>query len=350
MSDSFAWSIPLGRIGGVSVRLHLALTVFVLGELLQAALTPGFPVASRAAWLALLLLVLVVHEVGHGLAARRIGVEREDVLLWPLGNLAGPTFSFNRGPEVMLVAAAGPALNLLIAIITAIGLNIAGAQMVFYPFGNSEGGGAPILSDGKTLAAAFTPLWYFGWFGFLNWIVFLANMIPALPFDNGRIFRGLFEGPTRDSLVGPWVARTCAFVLGLAGLIRLVTNRPGGMAMICIGIVVYMVARLESRMLEEGGYLDDTLFGYDFSQGYTSLDAGAATVRPRREGALKRWRNRRSELRRQRRIAKEAAQDQRTDEILAKLHSQGRSSLTEEENRFLIRVSAEYKKRDRPRA
>jgi hypothetical protein len=139
-------------------------------------------------------------------------------------------------------------------------------------------------------------------------------------------------------------------VLGLAGLIRLATGKYGGFAMIAIGVVVYLVARLESRMLEEGGYLDDTLFGYDFSQGYTSLDAGAATVRPRREGALKRWRNRRSELRRQRRLAKDAAQDQRTDEILAKLHTQGRSALTEEENRFLITVSAKYKKRDRPRA
>ena len=285
MSDFLAWSIPLGRVGGVPVRLHIALTMFVAFELLQAALMPGFPVATRGlAWA--FVAGVALHEIGHAIAARRLGVECDDLLLWPLGNLTGPTFSFHRGTEVMLVAAAGPALNLVIAIITAIGLNIAGAQMVFYPFGNSEGGGAPILSDGKTLAAAFTPLWCLGWFGFLNWIVFLANMIPALPFDNGRIFRGIFEGPTRDSLVGPWVARTCAFVLGLAGLIRLATSRPGGFLMISLGIVVYMMARLESRMLEEGGYLDDTLFGYDFSQGYTSLDAGAATVRPRREGAL----------------------------------------------------------------
>jgi Zn-dependent protease len=324
--------------------------LFVASELLQAALLPGFPVGTRLAWLSMLMLALAFHEIGHALAARRLGVEADEVVLWPLGNLAGPTISYGRGTEVMLFAAAGPAVNLILAIVTAIGLNIAGAQMIFYPFGNSEGGGAPVLGDGKTLAAAFTPIWYLGWFGFLNWIMFLANMIPALPFDNGRIFRGVFEGPTRDTLVGPWVARTCAFVLGLAGLIRLATGKHGAWAMIGIGIIVYMVARLESRMLEEGGYLDDTLFGYDFSQGYTSLDAGAATVRPRREGALKRWRNRRSELRRQRRMAKEAAQDQRTDEILEKLHTQGRSALTDEENRFLIRVSAEYKKRDRPRA
>ena len=51
-------------------------------------------------------------------------------------------------------------------------------------------------------------------------------------------------------------------------------------------------------MLEEGGYFDDGVFGYDFSEGYTSLEGAAAKVRPYGESALKRWRRRRSELRR----------------------------------------------------
>ena len=53
-------------------------------------------------------------------------------------------------------------------------------------------------------------------------------------------------------------------------------------------------------MLEDGGFFDDGVFGYDFSEGYTSLEGSAAKVRPYRESALKRWRRRRSDLRRQR--------------------------------------------------
>jgi stage IV sporulation protein FB len=106
--------------------------------------------------------------------------------------------------------------------------------------------------------------------------------------------------------------------------------------------------RSEARMLEDGGFLDDGVFGYDFSEGYTSLESGAAKVRPYRESALKRWRRRRSDLRRQRRMAREAAEERRMDEILDKLYREGRSALTDEEHRFLIRVSVKY--RNRPRA
>ena len=98
-------------------------------------------------------------------------------------------------------------------------------------------------------------------------------------------------------------------------------------------------------MLEDGGYFDDGVFGYDFSEGYTSLESGAPKVRPYRESALKRWRRRRSELRRQRRTIREAAEEKRMDEILEKLHREGRSALTDEEHRFLVRVSTRYRNR-----
>jgi stage IV sporulation protein FB len=98
-------------------------------------------------------------------------------------------------------------------------------------------------------------------------------------------------------------------------------------------------------MLEEGGYFDDGLFGYDFSEGFTSLEGGTAAVRPHPESALRRWRRRRSELRRERRMAREAAEERRMDEILEKLYREGRAALTEEENRFLVRVSVRIRNR-----
>jgi hypothetical protein len=62
---------------------------------------------------------------------------------------------------------------------------------------------------------------------------------------------------------------------------------------------------------------------------------------------LTRWRRRRSELRRQRRQAQDAAEERRMDEILAKLHREGRAALTDEEHRFLVRVSVKYRARHR---
>jgi hypothetical protein len=146
-------------------------------------------------------------------------------------------------------------------------------------------------------------------------------------------------------MIAPHTARTFAVLLGLWGLIRIFLPSPGGWLLISLALLIEVFVRIEIRILEEVGFFDDGVFGYDFSQGYTSLEAGSPKVRPHRESALKRWRRRRSDLRRQRREAREAAEESRMDEILAKLHQNGRSSLTDEERRFLNRVSAKIRNR-----
>ena len=151
--------------------------------------------------------------------------------------------------------------------------------------------------------------------------------------------------PSRDSIVAPYLARGFALVIAIVGVVRLVKGGLDGMTLIGLAMLIEYLVRTEARMLEDGGYFDDGVFGYDFSEGYTSLESGAPKVRPYRESALKRWRRRRSDLRRQRRVAREAAEERRMDEILEKLHREGRTALTDEENRFLVRVSARYRNR-----
>jgi Zn-dependent protease len=345
MRDPFHWSLSLGRWSGVSVRISAILALFLVLQLLGAGLEEGQPVLSTAAWLGLLLVVLALHELAHVLAALRLGVESDEVLLWPLGNLSNPipVFGGRGGPEGAIVASAGLITSGCLALGTAIGLNLMGeARMVFSPFGNELGTGAPILADGRTVAAAFTPVWWLGWFGYLNWVVFLANLIPAAPLDMGRVLRSL-----TDQLIASWTARAAAILLVIAGVFRLFLGSHGSLVLIMLGIFLYLITRIEARMLDEGGFFDDNVFGYDFSQGYTSLEASTAAVRPRREGAIGRWRRRRSELRRRRREAREAAEEQRMDELLDKIHREGRAGLTAEEQRFLVRVAAKYRNRSK---
>jgi Zn-dependent protease len=348
MTDPLTWSISLGRWAGIQVRIHVILAAYLAVRLLDAALDTGMPVRQTAAWLGLLLLALALHELGHVAMAVWYGSEPEEIRLWPLGNFVGPAAPrASQAPETVPIAIAGLATSLVLALAAAITLNVMHAQMVFNPCGNAEGTGAPLLADGKTFATAFSPQWWVGWFGYLNWVLFVANLIPALPFDDGRVIRAWTEGPSRDNLVALLAARGIALVLLVAGLIRIFMAVHGGLPLILLAVLIFWLSRQETRMLEEGGYFDETVFGYDFSQGYTSLEAGPATVRPAREGALRRWRRRRSDLRRRRRAAQEAADESRMDEILAKLHREGRSALTDEEQRFLVRVSARYKNRPR---
>jgi Zn-dependent protease len=358
MTDFLTWSpLSLGRWFGTTVRVHVLLIVFVLFEFSTSAISLAVKghlreLPATACWLGLLLLALALHELGHALTASWLDCDQEDVHLWPLGSLVGPAFG-PRSSEQSLVALAGPVTSGTLFLIMAIGVSVfGGAQFVWNPFGNEGDLGAPRLPSGE-LAAALSPVWVAGWFGYLNYVLFLINLIPALPFDAGRWLRAYLSSNSvvspRENIAAPWTAHTCALLLGIIGIVWLLSRRPGGLTLIALAVLIEVFVRIEARMMDEGGFLEDGAFGYDFTEGYTSLESGAPKVRPYRESALKRWRRRRSELRRQRRLAREAADEKRMDEILQKLHQEGRGALTFEEHRFLVRVSARYRNRIRTR-
>jgi stage IV sporulation protein FB len=367
MSDALMWSpISLGRWFGTRVRVHITFIIFVVFSLVVSAVTFAFKgelarFPQTVAWLSLLFVALALHELGHAAMAAWLDCDQDDAHIWPLGSLVGPSF-MPRSSEHIVVALAGPVTSGALFLATAIGINVvAGAQVVWNPFGNEieVAAGekiwsvAPTLGDGKT-AAPMSGLWIAGWFAYLNYILMLTNLlIPALPFDCGRMLRA-FTGSTsvvssRESIAAPWTAHCTAFVLGLIALTRLVQGRSGALVLFSLAIMIELLVRAESRMLEDGGYFEDGVFGYDFSEGYTSLESGTPKVRPYRESALKRWRRRRSELRRQRRVAREAAEEKRMDEILEKLHRDGKNALSDEEHRFLVRVSTRYRNRTKTR-
>jgi Zn-dependent protease len=351
MTDILTWSINLGRWSGVQVRIHYFLVFFAIGRLLNAAIAPEQDVLPTLCWLLILLVVLALHELGHVGMALIQRVEPDDIRLWPLGNFVIPA-SLNRSNDNLPVALAGIVTSGLLAIFSAVILALAGARMVFNPFGDGFDAGAPyFLTAGLPRVGFFHPLWFVGWFGYLNLVVFLTNLIPALPLDGGRVLRLILArssvGITRDNPYAQWTGHGFALILALAGLIRMFRSFSDGLTLFGLALLIELIVRSETRIMEDGGFFDDGVFGYDFSEGYTSLESSAAKVRPYRESALKRWRRKRSELRRQRRIAREAAEERRMDEILEKLHQQGKASLTDEENRFLVRVS--NKLRNKPR-
>ncbi len=218
MSDPLTWSpISLGRWFGTTVRLHMVLILFVGIRLLLAAFNlagHGTPaqLLQTACWLGLLLLALAVHELGHAATAAWLDCDQEDVHVWPLGSLVGPTY-VPRSSEHIVVALAGPVMSGAAFLLTALGLNIFGhATVVWNPFGNVDDAGAPTLANGS-LAVPLSLTWIVGWFGYLNLVLTVLNMIPALPFDFGRMFRAYLGSTSvvssRDNMYAPWTARAC---------------------------------------------------------------------------------------------------------------------------------------------
>ncbi|PRW60200.1 MBL fold metallo-hydrolase [Chlorella sorokiniana] len=101
-------SLPAGSLFGIPIRLSYTLPLLFVVALLAEAFTSW----AAFGWAALmygpiLLGTVLIHELGHALAARRVGGHADGILLWPLGGLA--YVGHDCGPKADLwIALAGP--------------------------------------------------------------------------------------------------------------------------------------------------------------------------------------------------------------------------------------------------
>ena len=154
MRDPFLWSIPLGRLFGITIRVHVLYPVVVLALMLRVAFQKD-PPQPDGAWIdvgtvSLLLLVSVLlHELGHCFAARRLQGDAHEILIWPLGGLANVDVPHTPKAN-FLTAAAGPAVNLLLCIFFALFLAFTvdpSYQPPWNPFGWRPRTGTPAVSS-----------------------------------------------------------------------------------------------------------------------------------------------------------------------------------------------------------
>src|SRR5262249_52441805 len=113
-----------------------------------------------------------------------------------------------------------------------------------------------------------------------------------------------------------------------------------------LAIFIYIHCRQQYVIIETGG--EESLFGYDFSQGYTSLerDQPLPATRRRRPNWFQRMLQKRAAKKLQREQETREAEERRMDELLEKVQAQGLKALTDEERRFLKRVSDRYRNRN----
>src|SRR5436305_15340785 len=111
------WSINIGRIAGTAVRIHITFLLF-LGWIFIANWVSGGPDAawSSVAFMVLLFACVLAHEFGHIFTARAFGVATPDVTLLPIGGVARLERIPEKPSEELLVALAGPAVNVVIAL------------------------------------------------------------------------------------------------------------------------------------------------------------------------------------------------------------------------------------------
>lgn len=221
------WSINIGSIAGTAIRIHFTFLLFLAWIFIASWVSGG----SAAAWngLAFLLLLfacVLAHEFGHIFMARAFGVPTPDVTLLPIGGVA----RLERIPEAprqeLLIAIAGPLVNVVIAIAL---IAVAGADLSERHLAAIESTKVPLVDR---LAA-------------VNIFLVLFNMIPAFPMDGGRVLRALLAirmGHARATEIAATVGQLVAFALGFLGLFW----NP---MLIFIAIFVYLAAASEAQLV-----------------------------------------------------------------------------------------------------
>jgi Zn-dependent protease len=173
-------SLKLGNVFGIPVRLHWTFLVLTYVLLLNG----DGPFLWNAFVLATLFGSVLLHELGHSLAARMFGIHVLDITFWPLGGMARMAEMPESARVEGIVALAGPAVNFVLALL---GLGLIG-------LGASNGIGLT-------------------YFVYINLSMGIFNLIPAFPMDGGRILRALFalradwlRATERAVAVGRWIA------------------------------------------------------------------------------------------------------------------------------------------------
>lgn len=210
--------------------MHFTFALLVAAYAGQLAEQYGRRGALFGALLVLCLFACVVlHELGHSLLAQRFGVSVREIVLLPIGGVARLLSEPKKPLHELLIAAAGPAVNAVIAagLFLALGPSVLTTQGV----------------EQLQVQALASPNLH-GLLTLLFWgNVFLAvfNMVPALPMDGGRVLRALlsfFVGPVRATNIASALAQVLAVGLGLYGL----QHNP---LLVFIALLVFMGAGQE---------------------------------------------------------------------------------------------------------
>jgi Zn-dependent protease len=174
-------SVRVGRLFGIPLYVH---PTFLLLPVWVAFTNPeAGPVGLLLllGWVLALFGCVVLHELGHALAARSFGIGTRDITLYPIGGVARLERMSEKPLQELVIALAGPAVNLVIALILApvVLLNVFASHGLALNL-NPDSAGA--------LAVQFLTLLFWSNVGLL-----LFNLLPCFPMDGGRVLRALLS-------------------------------------------------------------------------------------------------------------------------------------------------------------
>ena len=238
------YSLRLGKVSGIKIEVHWTFLILIAWIIFSSLRTNAD--SAETIWSLLLVLAVfacvILHELGHALAAKKFNIKTTSITLLPIGGLAQMEQIPEKPKEELIIAFAGPAVNLIIA-------------ALIYPMTSISS--LPDLEQlnekpeaGNFLNALMS----------LNVWLAIFNLIPAFPMDGGRVFRALLSfklGHVRATQIAASVGQ----VLGMGFVFFGFFYNP---FLIFIGLFIYLGAGSESiytqtRSMLQGFTVKDVL-------------------------------------------------------------------------------------------
>lgn len=249
-------SLKLFTLFGIPVHLHWSFgLIFLYATWIGYSNQMGM---MGTIWLMGFFVALfgcvLLHEYGHSLTAKRYGVNTQDIILTPIGGIARLERMPEKPAQELLVAIAGPMVNVVIAILL-LGLS----KLIFrgdnwemfqwfldQQFSFSAGESSDVIEETGIEPTGL--LFYMPVLLATNIALVLFNLIPAFPMDGGRVLRALLAmrlGRVRATSVAAIVGQVIAVLFVAYGLWNL--NEAFTLAL--IGVFVFTTARAENNMV-----------------------------------------------------------------------------------------------------
>jgi Zn-dependent protease len=213
-------SFRIGAPFGVEVKVHGTLVVLVAVMALGQLFGGGLQAAMMFLLMSLLVFASVtLHELGHIAAAALFGIGTTGLTLYPIGGIARLTREARSATEEVVVALAGPLVNIVLA---------------------SFGALVVVLFGGGELSNVFIAV---------NLVMAIFNLLPAYPMDGGRVLKGVlwrFKGRAQAT---EWAARAGQWGAGLLGVAGLLY---GQITLLFIAGFIYLQATAERRRVTLG--------------------------------------------------------------------------------------------------
>lgn len=217
-------TLTIGRFFNIPLKIHWSFILLLAYVLFNVIANNSLVFLG---YVGFLFFCVVLHEYGHAIAAKMYGVKTKDIILSPIGGVARLETLPEKPLQELIIAFAGPLVNLILAIALLITLYLTNFEWIWVE--------KPGIYEADIHDYLIVGL-------YINLLLFGFNLIPAFPMDGGRIFRALLSmrfGRAKATRIAGWAGRIIALAFVLYGLY----NQDYLFAF--LGLFIFVMARVE---------------------------------------------------------------------------------------------------------